>query len=251
VSPTRVDMHVKVLDDEVVRCAKRRGLDVLVYAPHFTRLPSIEKRARQHSDDELLVVPGREVFAGDWRKRRHVLALDLERPLPDFITLEGAIAELADQDAVVLAPHPGFMTVSLHEVHLRRHREAFEGIEVYNPKLLPRDNRRATELSTDLDLPPFASSYAHFRRTVGEAWTEFDDEVADASDLHTTLREGRERSVYHRSGVDHMARCSLEFAHLGWENSWRKFDRVYLSGTEPTHPAHVAYGGEFDDVRVY
>ncbi|PSP27587.1 metal-dependent phosphoesterase, partial [Halobacteriales archaeon QH_2_65_14] len=32
---TRVDPHVKILDDEVVRRAKRAGLDVLVYAPHF------------------------------------------------------------------------------------------------------------------------------------------------------------------------------------------------------------------------
>ncbi|PHQ46649.1 metal-dependent phosphoesterase, partial [Halorubrum sp. C3] len=37
---TRVDAHVKVLDDEVVARAKDRGIDALVYAPHFTRLPT-------------------------------------------------------------------------------------------------------------------------------------------------------------------------------------------------------------------
>jgi len=244
-------MHVKVLDASVVRRAKRRGLDVLVYAPHFTRLPTIEKRARQFSDDDLTVVPARELFAGDWRKRRHVLALALDSPIPDFITLEGAMAELDRQDAVVLAPHPEFLTVSLHEVHLRRHRDVIDDVEVYNPKHLPRDNRRAADLATDLDLPGFTSSYAHLRRTVGEAWTEFDADVSDAADLHRALREGWDRRVLHRDGLDHLARCGLEFAHLGWENSWKKFDRVYLSGTEPTHPGHVAYGGEFDDVRVY
>jgi hypothetical protein len=46
-------------------------------------------------------------------------------------------------------------------------------------------------------------------------------------------------------------RCALEFAHLGYENTWEKFDRVMLQGTEPTHPDHVAYGGAFDDVKVY
>jgi predicted metal-dependent phosphoesterase TrpH len=244
-------MHVKVLDETVVRRAKARGIDVLVYAPHFTRWPSIEKAARQFSDDDLLVVPAREIFAGDWRKRRHVLALDLESPVPDYITLGGAMDELAAQEAIVLAPHPGFLTVSLNEAHLRRHEDLLDGIEVYNPKHLPRDNRRARELASALDKGPFASSYAHLRRTVGEAWTEFDEAIETRSDLHEALREGWDRTTYHHSGLDHVLRCSLEFAHLGWENSWEKFDRLYLSGTEPTHPAHVAYGGEFDDVRVY
>jgi len=251
VPPTRVDMHVKVLDERVVSRAKSRGLDVLVYAPHFTRWPTVEQRARQFSDDDLLVVPAREIFAGDWRKRSHVLALDLEAPIPDYITLEGAMDELARQDAVVLAPHPGFLTVSLDEVHLRRHDGRIDAIEVYNPKHLPRDNRRAEELASDLDVPSFTSSYAHLRRSVGEAWTEFDAEIETATDLHEALRSGSPRSVYHRSGVGHSVQCALEFAHLGWENSWKKFDRMYLSGTEPTHPGHVAYGGEFDDVRVY
>ncbi|MEF8776269.1 MAG: PHP-associated domain-containing protein [Haloarculaceae archaeon] len=244
-------MHVKVLDDQVVRQAKARGLDALVYAPHFTRWPSIEERARQFSDEDLVVVPGREIFAGDWRKRTHVLALHLERSIPDYITLEGTMAELDRQGAVVLAPHPGFLTVSLDEVHLRRHDGAVDAIEVYNPKHLPRDNRRARELAADLGIPAFTSSYAHLRRSVGEAWTEFDATIETAADLHAALRNRVDRSIYHRSSIGHQVRCALEFAHLGWENSWKKFDRMYLSGTEPTHPGHVAYGGEFDDVRVY
>jgi len=60
----RVDCHVKVLNERVVERAKRAGLDALVYAPHFTRLPEIRERAAAYSDDELLVVPAREVFTG-------------------------------------------------------------------------------------------------------------------------------------------------------------------------------------------
>ncbi|MFW6320736.1 MAG: PHP domain-containing protein, partial [Halohasta sp.] len=55
-------MHTKILTDAVVDRAKRRGLDVLVYAPHFTRLPEIRRRAARYSDDDLLVVPAREIF---------------------------------------------------------------------------------------------------------------------------------------------------------------------------------------------
>jgi predicted metal-dependent phosphoesterase TrpH len=248
---TRVDLHVKVLDEAVAKRAKRRGLDAIVYAPHFTRWPDIRERAARFCDDELLVVPGRELFTGDWRTRRHVLALDLESPIPDFLTLEGTMAELAAQNAVALAPHPGFLTISLHHEHVERYRDQFAGIEVYNPKHLPWDNGRARRMATDLGLPQFSSSYAHLPGTVGECWTEFDAALEDETDLVAVLRNGRPRQIGHRDGPDHLLRRGLEFAHLGWENSWKKFDRLYLSGTDPTHPSHVAYDGRFDDVRVY
>jgi hypothetical protein len=45
-------------------------------------------------------------------------------------------------------------------------------------------------------------------------------------------------------------RCAAEFAHLGWENTYKKFDRIYLQGTEPTHPEHIFYDGRFGDVRA-
>ena len=248
---TRVDMHVKVLDEGVVRRAKERGLDALVYAPHFTRWPDVVDRAERFSDDELLVVPARELFTGDWRTRRHVLALDLERPVPDFLTLEGSMAELAAQDAAVLVPHPGFLTVSLGREQLETYREQVDAVEVYNPKHLPWDNSRARRIAADMGLPAFTSSYAHLRGTVGECWTTFEGDVGTAAELVDAVKSGRPRQVDHRNGPSHLLRRAGEFAHLGWENSWKKFDRVYLSGTEPTHPGHVAYDGRFDDIRVY
>ncbi|MFB6164458.1 MAG: PHP-associated domain-containing protein [Haloarculaceae archaeon] len=247
----RVDMHVKVLDDEVVDRAKARGLDAIVYAPHFTRLPEIRERAAAFSDDELLVVPARELFTGDWRSRKHVLAIGLAEPVPDFLTLPGAMAELRRQNAAVLAPHPEFLTVSLEEADLREYRELVDAVEVYNPKHWRRHNRRAVALARELDLPAFASSYAHLAGTVGEAWTTFETPIESEADLVTALQSGAPRRVFHRGGWGHALRCKLEFAHLGYENTWKKFDRLYLQGTEPTHPGHVAYRNAFEDDRVY
>ena len=248
---TRVDLHVKILDEQVARRAKARGIDVLVYAPHFTRLPTIEARARQFTDDDLLVVPAREVFTGDWRDRKHVLGIGLDEPIPDFIALDATMDELDRQDAATLVPHPDFLTVSLADDDLERYGEVIDAVEVYNPKHLPQHNRRAKELADSHGFPAFASSYAHLPGTIGEVWTAFDRPIESADDLVAALEAGADRTVKRRTGPRHQLRCALEFSHLGYENSWSKVDRLLLSGMEPTHPHHVAYDGTFDDVSVY
>jgi predicted metal-dependent phosphoesterase TrpH len=247
----RVDFHVKVLDETVAQRAKDRGLDALVYAPHFTRLPDIRARAERFSDDELLVVPAREVFTGDWRNRKHVLAVGLDEPVPDFISLEGAMAEFERQGAAVLAPHPEFATVSLEAHDLRAHGNQIDAIEVYNPKHWAHHNERARELAREFDIPVFGSSYAHLPKTVGEVWTAFDESFDTEAELVEALKSGVDRRVYHRDGFGHRARCLAEFGHLFYENTWEKVDRLFLSGTEPTHPDHIAYDGQFDGVSVY
>jgi predicted metal-dependent phosphoesterase TrpH len=246
-----VDVHVKILDERVVQRAKARGLDAIVYAPHFTRLQDIRERAARYSDDELAVIPARELFTGTWQHRRHVLAIGLDEPVPDFITLDAAMAELDRQDAAVLIPHPTFLNVSFGREEVEQYRDGIDAVEVYNPKHLPHDNRRAREIARETGLQTFTSSYAHLHGTVGEAWISFDSPHRDAGSLADAFKSGAPRRLFHRHGVSHVARRALEFAHLGFENSWGKFDRLMLQGTEPTHPDHVAYEGRFDHCKVY
>ncbi len=246
-----VDMHVKVLDDAVVERAKRRGLDALVYAPHFTRLPEIRERARRFSDDELLVVPAREVFTGSWRKRRHVLAVGLTDPVPDFVTLEGALDAFDRQGAATLVPHPTYLNVGLTASELRGLRDRVDALEITNPKHLPHHDRRARRLATDLGVPAFASSYAHLRGSVGAARTVFDRPIDDADGLVDALREGADRRTSRVGGGRYLRAQLAELGHLAYENTYEKLDRLFLQGTEPTHPGHIAYDGAFDDVAVY
>jgi len=246
----RVDPHVKVLDRTVVARAKARGLDALVYAPHFTRLPAIRERAARFSDDDMLVVPGREVFAGTWRERKHVLGVGLSEPVPDFVDLDAAMDEFARQDAVVLVPHPTFATVSLEAADVERYREQIDAIEVYNPKHLPAHNRNALELAGRFDLPAFGSSYAHLRGTVGEVWTTFEDVEPTEAAVVEALRSDGPRRVAHRPGRTHRLRCTAEFGHLFYENSADKLYKLW-KGPKATNPYHPAYGGRFDDAAVY
>lgn len=244
-SETRVDPHVKVLNERVAERAKARGLDAVVYAPHFTRLPEIRARAGRLTDDEITVIPAREVFTGTWRNRRHVLALDLDDPVPDFISLGAAFREFARQEAVVLVPHPDYLTVSLDRGAIERYRSAIHGVETYNPKHLAGHNRRARELAEATKLPAFGSSYAHLPGTVGEVWTAFDAVESDPAALIEAFKAGTPRTVQHRAGMSHQLRRAAEMGHLFYENSIAKFDRVVLSGLEPTHPDQDAYPDRF------
>ncbi|ELY98241.1 hypothetical protein C482_12002 [Natrialba chahannaoensis JCM 10990] len=248
---SRVDCHVKVLDETVVERATQAGLDVIVYAPHFRRLPEIQDMATQYTTDDLLVVPGREVFTGPWSNRKHVLAIGLEEPVPDFITLEAAMAELDRQGSTVLAPHPGFLNVSLSPADLCQYRETIDAIEIFNPKHLPLHNRRAQRLANELELPPFTSSYAHLSSSVGVAHTAFETVIESEADLCAALEDDAPHQIVRSNGLDQWQTTAAELLHLGYENTWKKAERLFLSGTEPTHPDHIAYNGRFDDAAVY
>lgn len=248
---SKVDLHVKVLDERVIHRAQQRGMSALVFAPHFTRFPDIEAHCQRLQTDELKIFPAREIFTGPWWDRRHVLAIGLSEPIPDFLPLETTMAELRRQDATVLVPHPLFFSVSLQADDVRTYRDDIHAIERYNPKFLPVHTNRARRLATEFDITAFGSSYAHLRKTVGEVWTEFSTEITTIEDLETAIRGGAIERIGRRHGVGHLWRRSLEFSHLGWENSWQKFRRVAIRGIEPTHPTHPAYEGRFADDRAY
>ena len=126
-----------------------------------------------------------------------------------------------------------------------------DAVEAYNPKHMPWNNQRAQAIVAETGLPAFTSSYAHLPGTIGEVWTTFETDIETEHDLLSALRSGAPRTLHRRSGLQHRLRCLAETAHLGYENTWEKVDRVLLSGMEATHPGHVAYGGRFDDSRVY
>lgn len=245
-----VDLHIKVLDEAVVSRAKARGLDAVVYAPHFVRLPEIRERAAAFSDDELAVLPGREVFTGTWRNRKHVLGIGLESPVPDYIDLEAAIGALEAQSAAVLVPHPEFLTVSLDRIDVETHRDAIHAGEVYNAKGIGPFNRQARRVVEAAGLPPFGSSYAHLRGSVGTVWTAFPDVEPTESAVVEALRGGAPRTVHHGRGLAHQIQQAAEFAHLLYENTVTKAS-TFAAGPKATSPQHPAYGGAFDDVAVY
>ena len=242
---TRVDLHVKVLNQSVINRAKAAELDVLVYAPHFTQLHDIQATAEAYTSDDLQIIPAREIFTGPWWKRRHILAIGLTEPVPDFIPLDCAIHEVTRQDAALLIPHPEFLSVSLAQSDIETYAEYIDAVETYNPKLLPHHNKRAERLAETLTLQPFGSSYAHLSQTVGEVWTEVAREIATTEDLRDAIIDQQLHSIGYNQHITHHVKRAVEVGHLGWENTWHKFKRVVLEGEEETHPANPCYPDHF------
>lgn len=237
----RVDPHVKVLDERVRHRAKRHDLDAIVYAPHYTPWPSIVERAMAVSDAELTVIPAREVFTGSWRHRKHVLALDLDEPVPDFLTLEHTMARLREQEACVIAPHPGYLSMSLTPADVETYRAEIAAVEVYNPKFLPWHTRRARTLADRLELPAIASSYAHLCGTVGSVAIDLEVSRHDRAGIIEALRRGAVTAVSLPDRHERLRRSGAELAHLAWENSGIRIRRSLAGGPVATHPSAPIY----------
>lgn len=238
---SRVDLHVKILDDTVVDLAVARGLDAIVYAPHFTPWPEIVRRARSFTDDDLVVVPGREVFTGHWSERKHVLGLDLGEPIPDFVPLDRTMDALRSQGACVIAPHPTYLTVSLSPDDLERYRDDIDAIETYNPRLLPWHPPRSRRLADALDTPQVASSYAHLRRSVGAASIELRRPVTSPADVVAAIRDGAIEAIRRPTLPARIGWSLPELGHLLWENSASKLLRKLTPGAVATHPSADVY----------
>lgn len=245
---SRVDLHVKVLNDRVRQRAINVGLDAIVYAPHFTPWPEIVASARRYSDDQLTVVPAREIFTGSWRDRAHVLALDLTHPVPDFISLEQTMTALRRQDACIVVPHPSFLSMSLSSDAIRRYRADIDAIEVYNPKFLPWHEPRARRLAAAIDRPVYASSYAHLASTVGQVSVDLDTAITDQRDVIEAIRDGAIDGMNIPSRLTRLPYVLGEQAHLVWENTWMKAKRVLSPGLEATHPDSPLYDGWFERI---
>lgn len=248
---SRVDLHVKILDDDVVRRAKQAGLDVLVYAPHFTHLSDIRDRAARYSDDDLLVVPARECFTGVWNQRRHVLVVDPSAPIPDFLTFEATMAELEAREETVLAPHPEFLTMSLSRTDIEEYSGVFDAVEVFCPKNWWFHSRRMNQIAAETGLPAYTSSYAHLTQTVGEVWVEFDTAIESASGLCAALKAGVQRRCLRNGGLRHLLKRRAEFAHLAKENTWDKVRRVAFEHPEATNPTNGRYDDRYLDSIAY
>ncbi|HEY7801035.1 MAG TPA: PHP-associated domain-containing protein [Dehalococcoidia bacterium] len=160
-------------------------LDVIAITEHDT-LRAGEEARELHARGafRFAVICGEEVTTLDG----HLIALDIDAPLPSFRRLEETLAAIHRQGGIAIAPHPlSFLTRSVTRKGFERVRvcadEAvrFDAIEEYNLSPAGRvTSAKARALNRDrLHLAAVGASDAHFLQSIGSAYTTFPGNSAD------------------------------------------------------------------------
>ncbi|MCD6519760.1 MAG: PHP domain-containing protein [Anaerolineae bacterium] len=189
----KVDLHIHTrfsndslttLED-VLRWARRRGLDALAITDHNT----IEGALRLAQRSPIPIIIGEEIRT----RQGELIGLFLQEPIPPNLSLRETAELIHKQGGIVYVPHP------LDRVrHSAVGREALlriisqvDAIEVLNARVtFPLDNQLARELAQRYDLPQGAGSDAHQGFEIGRAYVEMPP-FEDATSFLQSLRRAR------------------------------------------------------------
>lgn len=141
---------------DLVRIARRRGLDRVVVTDHNTIAGA---RAAQALDPELIIV-GEEIMT----TRGEILAAFLTEEIPPGLTPKDTIGRLREQGAFISVSHPfdrwrsgGWQEPALLEIL-----PLVDAIETFNSRCMwPGFNQRAKNFATQHDIPGTVGSDAH------------------------------------------------------------------------------------------
>ena len=180
----------------VLKKAVEVGLNVIAITDHDEIQGSLVAM-EQASAYGIQVIPGSEVTTAEG----HLLALYIQHRIPKGLSLEETLRQVADQNGVCIAPHPGgirynsmnpdVIRCALQKPDLAR---VLVGIEVYNAGLLRLSgNRVAQQLADGLPVAQIGSSDAHLLWMVGKGATFF--RGSSALQLRRSLETGLTRPI--------------------------------------------------------
>lgn len=142
--------------EEVLRAAKRKGLDGLAVTDHDTIQGALETRDRNRDPDFVVIVGcEKSTDAGD------IIGLFLREEIRSRKALE-VIHEIHEQGGLALLPHPFHGRPPRDEVV-----DAVDLVEVFNARTSPENNQKALALANRLGKVSVCSSDAHFVSDVG------------------------------------------------------------------------------------
>jgi len=181
-TPLKIDLHVHTCYsgdaattlEEVVKYAKRRGLDGIAVTDHGTVAGALELL----KSDDLLVIPGIEIETSCG----HILGLNVTQTITPKLSASETIERIHESGGLAVVAHPftafksGWKSRVLSSLKL-------DAIEVKNSSNFPfllttYLNKR---LAGRLNLPQTAGSDAHIPQAIGTAYTliEADSELEE------------------------------------------------------------------------
>lgn len=149
---------------DLVKAARRKGLDRLVITDHNSIIGALEAQA---IDPELVIV-GEEIMT----TKGEILAAYVREEIPPFLSPQETIGRLKAQGAFISVSHPfdemragGWQESDLLEII-----PFVDAIEIYNSRcMLPRFNRLAREFAEKHNLAGTVGSDAHAAFEVGRS----------------------------------------------------------------------------------
>jgi predicted metal-dependent phosphoesterase TrpH len=172
---------------DLVRIARRKGLDRLIITDHNTIAGA---QAAQALDPELVIV-GEEILT----TRGELLCAFVTTEIPAYLTPLETIKRLRDQGAFISVSHP-FDRVrkgAWQEADLLEIAPLVDAIEVFNSRCLsPAYNAAAQAFAEQHNIPGTVGSDAHGLVEVGRSFLELEP-FAGAEQLRQVIRWGRPR----------------------------------------------------------
>ncbi|MEK6752107.1 MAG: PHP domain-containing protein [Chloroflexota bacterium] len=163
-SHTRASKDSLTRPADLIKAARRKGLDRLVITDHNSIAGALEAQAI----DRELVIVGEEIMT----TKGEILAAFVREEIPAFLSPQETICRLKEQGAFISVSHPfdelragGWKEYDLLEII-----PFVDAIEVYNSRcMLPRFNRRAREFAVKHHLAGTVGSDAHAAFEVGRS----------------------------------------------------------------------------------
>jgi predicted metal-dependent phosphoesterase TrpH len=171
--------------DDIVKGIKQKGLQGYALTDHDT-IEGHSEALNKKSD--LIVIPAMEITA----KNCHVLAYDLNEPIPRGLSLGETVDRIHEQGATAVLAHPFGLPrswISVRSVKATK----LDAIEVANAaqvpyRLIMKLNR---DLAESMGLPETGGSDSHMPSTIGRAYTIVDSLSTEVEDVIRSIREGR------------------------------------------------------------
>ncbi|MFC1937209.1 PHP domain-containing protein [Chloroflexota bacterium] len=164
-----IDLHIHskyssdgILDPkEIVSIARKKGLNGIAITDHDTVQGG--QHAKEYETEDFIIIVGAEIMTD----KGEVTGLFLSREITSR-HLEDVIAEIREQDGIIIVPHPfdGLRSSAFHITDEYAH--LVDAIEGFNARcVLQRYNRRAVEFAARHNLPVVGGSDAHYANEIG------------------------------------------------------------------------------------
>ncbi len=184
----KFDLHVHsaysddsdIPPEKIIKTAESKNLDGIAFLDHNT-LDGYFKAKDLNTD--LIIVPAMEVST----RKGHVMALGVQEEIEERLSIEETTEKIREREGLSIAVHPHRFRSGLGEKNVIENH--WDGIEGLNGRSWEWNNNKAQKIADDLGLPVTGGSDAHRLKSIGDAYTIFEN-IEDWEDVIEEIKKG-------------------------------------------------------------